>query len=150
MLVDAECHEHYRAFPEQAVGPFLAELAVASLHKSCGILCTFPRAPAVCSVVSGVLHAQPAAPSLSVLPVPPGQPRHDVRLMFQLPCLLIRGLIIALMLCLIVCLLQLLMSLPLVMHCHRMHANSCADMMQLYLLLVLAQLRDAASLPISL
>ena len=28
--------------------------------------------------MSGVLHAQPAAPSLSVLPVPPAQPRHEV------------------------------------------------------------------------
>ena len=61
------------------VGPFLAELAVASLHKSCGILCTFPlQSGSPPGVVSGVLLAQPAAPSLSVLPVQPAQPRHEV------------------------------------------------------------------------
>ena len=61
------------------VGPFLAELAVASLHKSCGILCTFPlQSGSPPGVVSGVLLAQPAAPSLSVLPVQPARPRHEV------------------------------------------------------------------------
>ena len=67
---------------------------------------------------------------------------------FQLPCLLACGLIILLMRSIIICLLQLLMSLPL--HHQRVHASPCADVLQCCLLLVLALLRDAASLAVSL
>ena len=135
------------------VGPFLAELAVASLHKSGGVLCAFPlQTDSQSGVVSGVLRAQLAAPSLSVLPVPPAQPRHEVSA--DVPAALTACTRLAYSAHVIAqpdCMPSTAADQPWQsLNYHLLHASPCADVMQACLLLVLAPLRDAASLPFSL